>query len=68
MKIVLLDTRNGLMLQGPGKYTSMLEEALGFTDTAVAAEFREKEQLSNHNIALRFADACIDFFKTRVRG
>jgi len=66
MKIVLVDTRNGLLLQGDGKYTTELGTALGFEDTSYAAEFREKEHLSNHNVALRFCDSCQDYVKTRI--
>ncbi|MBA4148346.1 MAG: hypothetical protein H0X66_09545 [Verrucomicrobia bacterium] len=67
MKIVLLDTRKGLMFAGPGKYTANLQIAMGFEDTSIASEFRRKSQLSNHNVALRFCDACLDFAKTQVR-
>jgi hypothetical protein len=66
MKIVLVDTRNGLMLQESGKYTAHLQNALGFEDTAVAAEFRERRKLSSHNVALRFSDCTADLAETHV--
>ncbi len=66
MKIVLLDTRNGMMLAGAGKYTTTLEKAVGFRDTALASEFRNESHLSNHNVALRFCDACLDYAQTQV--
>ncbi|MFN7138669.1 MAG: hypothetical protein ACK4UN_04970 [Limisphaerales bacterium] len=66
MKVVLVDTRKGLLFAGDGKYTSNLEKALGFQDTSRAAEFCKKSRLSDHNVALRFSDACLDFAKTQV--
>jgi len=68
MKIVLMDTRNGMMFVEPGKYTTVLKQAQGFADTSVASEFRKKSRLSNHNVAMRFSDACLEFTKTHVRA
>ncbi len=66
MKIVLLDTRNGMMFAGAGKYTTALEKAVGFEDTAMADEFRRESNLHNHNVAMCFGDACLDYTKTQV--
>ena len=68
MKIVLMDTRQGLMFASPGKYTADLQSAMGFDDPSMASEFRKKSRLSYHNVALRFCDACLDFAKTQVRA
>jgi hypothetical protein len=68
MKIVLMDTGNGLMLEQPGKYTKALDHALGFSTTSEAAEYREKYKLRNHNVALRFVDAQLDYSETIVRN
>ena len=60
MKIVLLNTKDGLLLKKPGEYTKELSKAMSFATTAIAAEFRRTYHLFDHNVALQFADTPPD--------
>jgi hypothetical protein len=60
MKIVLLNTKDGLLLKKVGHYTRQLNEAMSFQTTSLAAEFRSSNNLNDHTVAAKFSDAGPD--------
>lgn len=66
MKVVLLNTKDGSLLRKIGEYTREIEKAMGFQTTAMADEYRKENQLTDHNVALKFPGDRLDisFLKT----
>jgi hypothetical protein len=66
MKVVLLNTKDGSLLRKVGEYTREIGKAKGFQTTAMADEFRKRNKLIDHNVALKFPGDRLDisFLKT----
>jgi len=60
MKVVIFNTKDGSLLKKPGEYTREIEKAMGFQTTAMADEFRVKNKLVDHNVALKFIGDRLD--------
>jgi hypothetical protein len=70
MKVVLLNTKDGSLLKKVGEYTREIEKAMSFQNTALADEFRQKNKLTDHNVALKFPGDRLDisFLQTYQPG